>query len=938
MKTLLKNSLIMHKTQILLSLLITSCSYMGQETKLDLSGRWDFTTDTARWENTILLPGSMTSNHLGDDPSLDTPWTGTIIDSAFFHQEQYAKYRTPDNFKVPFWLQPVKYYRGEAWYRHSVEIPEAWEGSDLMLTLERCHWDTELWIDGQKVGESHSLGVPHRFDLTRFATPGAHELLLKVDNSLSRVNPGVNSHSVTDHTQGNWNGLIGRMEIEALPRIRVEHLAIYPDVEAKRIKARVELQNSTPETQETLVNAKVGKARTEQPMRLSPGTTVIEMELALGDTVSLWDEFNPALYELTVELADGENNRVHATTERFGLREIESKDGHILLNGRRIFLRGMLDCAAYPLTGYPPMEREAWVKLYTNCRNHGLNHVRFHSWCPPEVAFDVADEMGVYLQVECSSWANQGVTIGDGAPLDRFVWEESERMVREYGNHPSFCMLLYGNEPAGEGSNVYLHRFVSHWKEKDNRRLYSTAGGWPNLPVNDFLNDPTPRIQGWGQGLKSIINAEPPRTDYDWNDYVAKHHQPIVSHEIGQWCVYPDFREIDKYTGVMRARNFEIFRDQLAENGMLHLADSFQMASGKLQALCYKADIEAALRTKDFGGFQLLGLYDFPGQGTALVGVLDAFGDEKGYISPEEYRRFCAPTVPLARLPQMIFNDTERLKAHVEVAHFGAGDLENAEVGWRLTDGTGRVLASDSWTVDRIPAGENCVSLGEIDCPLSGVDRPSRLKLELTVGEYANDWNIWVYPKAKDAETLPDNMLVTDRIDAQAIDMLDKGGKVLLSIPEGGLSDAFGGTIAVGFSSIFWNTAWTEGQAPHTLGILCDPAHPALRSFPTEYHSDYQWWDAMKHGCAIEIDKLAPGSQPIVRIIDDWFMNRSLALIAEFRVGKGKILLSGVDFMSGMEQRPAGKQLRSSLLQYMDSPEFNPESEIGISDLKSLFR
>lgn len=928
----------MNKVLILLGLLAVSCSREPQGAKLDLSGRWDFTTDTARWEESISLPGSMTSNRLGDDISLETPWTGTIIDSSFFHRAEYAAYRTPENFKVPFWLQPVKYYRGEAWYRRNIEIPDSWSGSELMLTLERCHWDTELWMDGQKVGEGHSLGVPHRFDLTRFASAGTHELLLKVDNSLRRVNPGVNSHSVSDHTQGNWNGVVGRIELEALPRVRVEHLAIYPDVEAKRIRARVEVRNSTSETRETLVSARVGNAGTGQSLRLAPGTTTVEMELGLGDTVSLWDEFSPVLHELTVELADGANNRLHALSERFGMRELKSEGGHILLNGRRIFLRGMLDCAAYPLTGYPPMEREAWVKLYTNCRNHGLNHVRFHSWCPPEVAFDVADEMGIYLQVECSSWANQGVTIGDGAPLDRFVWEESERMVREYGNHPSFCMLLYGNEPAGEGSHAYLRRFVSHWKEKDSRRLYSTSGGWPNLPVNDFLNDPTPRVQGWGQGLNSIINAEPPRTDYDWNDYVSSHNQPIVSHEIGQWCVYPNFREIDKYTGVMRARNFEIFRDRLAGNGMLHLADSFLMASGKLQALCYKADIEAALRTKDFGGFQLLGLYDFPGQGTALVGVLDVFGDEKGYISPEAYRRFCAPTVPLVRLPRMIFDNTERLKAHAEVAHFGAADFEHVEVGWRLTDPAGRTLASDSWTVERIPTGTNCVSLGEIDCPLSAVDRPSRLNLELFVGEYANDWNIWVYPAAKGTEELAGDVLVTDRVDARTIETLDKGGKVLLSIPEGGLSEAFGGTIAVGFSSIFWNTAWTEGQAPHTLGILCDPAHPALGSFPTEYHSDYQWWDAMKHGCAIEIGKLAPDAQPVVRIIDDWFTNRSLALIAEFRVGAGKVLLSGVDFTGDMERRPAGRQLMASLLEYMNSPEFNPDAETGISELGALLR
>lgn len=924
----------MRKLLLLSCLLGCSCSHPSM--KLDLSGAWDFTVDTTSWNSSINLPGSMASNNLGDDISLNTPWTGTIIDSSFFYLDKYAPYREQNNFKVPFWLQPNKYYKGEAWYRRTVNIPEDWNGKDLILTLERCHWDTELWVDGQKVGSQHSLGVPHRYDLTKYLSAGTHELLLKVDNSLKTVDPGINSHSVSDHTQGNWNGVIGKMQIEAVEKCRIDHVDVFPNIKDKTVTVKLELLNTQDDIKSGNLIVEIGDKKNVVPVGVTPGRNYIETVVEMGEGLQLWDEFNPYLYDLKIELNDAEGKKLSACAEKVGFRDIKVVDKHILVNGRRTFFRGTLDCAAYPLTGYPPMDRESWVKLYTNCKNYGLNHVRFHTWCPPEIAFEVADEMGIYLQVESSSWANHSVTIGDGKPIDQFIKEESERMVREYGNHPSFCMLLYGNEPAGEKSHPYLSKFVSDWKAKDSRRLYSTAGGWPNLPVNDFLNDPTPRIQGWGQGLSSVINSQEPSTTYDWNEYINKFNQPLICHEIGQWCVYPNFKEMEKYTGVMKPRNFEIFKESLEENGMIQLADSFLLASGKLQTLCYKADIEAALRTKDYGGFQLLGLYDFPGQGTALVGTLDVFGDEKGYVSAPEYRKFCNVTVPLARLPRMVYQNTDSLWFAAEVAHFGQADLQNPVTGWRLKTADNTVLAEGKWNTKTIFTGTNTL-LGEVSFPLSKVEQPSQLKLEVYVDEYINDWNVWVYPEKQNTSSVGQDILMVKELTSEAKQCLNKGGKVLLSLPKGELTSEMGGDIAVGFSSIFWNTAWTEGQPPHTLGILCDPSHPVFNAFPTAYYSDYQWWDAMTYSNAIEMDKLLKGEKPLLRIIDDWFTNRSLGLIAEFKVGNGKLLISGIDFWRDMEKRIEARQLLYSIKQYMNSDQFNPSSEITERDVEKLY-
>lgn len=919
------------------SLLITGCA--KQNYKINLSGDWSFTTDSTNWNKTIKLPGSMGSNGLGEEITLGTNWTGTIVDSSYFKSDKYLKYRQQNNIKIPFWLQPIKYFKGVSWYKKEVNIPKNWDNKDISLFLERCHWETRLWIDDMEVGMQNSLGTPHRFDLTGKLAPGKHTITLRIDNRIKEINPGINSHSITDHTQGNWNGVIGKMYLEVKPLVNIAKASLYPQISTKSILVKATLKNKKDKKVNATFQMSIDGQIKEQKITLSPGDNEVETSIALKGNIKLWDEFHPNLYTINMCVKDENGTDKDFYKENFGFRDFKVIEGKLTINGRPINLRGTLDCAVFPKTGFPPTDIQSWKKIFNACVSHGLNHVRFHSWCPPKAAFIAADEMGLYLQIECSSWANQSVTIGDGHPLDAFLWKESEDIVREFGNHPSFCMMMYGNEPAGKNHESFLSNFVSVWKKKDSRRLYCSGSGWPNLPVNDYLSSDQPRIQRWGEGLKSIINGQAPRSNYDWSEYIKDFSQPMVSHEIGQWCVYPNFREIKKYDGVMRPKNLEIFQETLKENGMAHLADSFLLASGKLQALCYKADIEAALRTKDFGGFQLLGLYDFPGQGTALVGVLDAFWEEKGYISPEEYKHFCNSTVPLLRLPKFIYTNNESIVGQVEIAHYGAQPLDVKTTLWQLFSAKGKEIASGTLSHDQIKIG-NCIKLGELNIPLGIIKEPSQLTLKIKTGKFENSWNIWCYPTTAGNQINDegDSIIMTDKLDNKTIKALNNGGKVLLSLKKGSLSKELGGDIEIGFSSIFWNTAWTLGQAPHTLGILCNPKHPALKLFPTDYHSDYQWWDAMSHSGAIEIAKISPKIKPIVRVIDDWFSNRPLGLIFEAKVGKGSLIVSGIDFWIDMDKRIEAKQLLKSLKSYMAGASFQPQTQLSIEDINKLIQ
>lgn len=920
---------------------------------MDLSGPWNLKLDPNdlghgdHWyskeldtENTIELPGSLQAQGFGEDPSMETQWTA-ILKDAFFSGNKYDKYLKADDFKFPFWLQPLKVYSGKAWYEKKVKLPASFEDQVWTLELERTHWSTELWVNGERIGYEHSLSTPHIYTVN---PQGKDEvrITLCVDNS-KIIDLGPNSHSVSDHTQTNWNGIIGKIEAKIVEPILLDQLEVHPNVKEGKAKVLFEV-NSDAENQVSLkmYAQGIGFAHRSEEIKVADLdlSKEHEFELDMGKDFKTWSPHEANCYKLKMEFTSSLGTSEY--TEQFGMVQVGTEYRQFTINDQITYLRGTLDCCVFPKTGYPPTGIEEWKRIFKTCKDHGLNHIRFHSWCPPKVAFLAGDELGMVLQAECASWANSTTSLGNGEPIDKWLYEEGEKIVRSYGNHPSFLLMAYGNEPAGpsttwiegkysgaaEGSD-YLKTWCSYWKKRDPRRLHTSGAGWPKVDESDFHNSPEPRIYGWYDGLNSCINSKPPASNYNWQHHLeGQGNKPVLSHEIGQWCVYPNFDEVEKYTGVLKARNYEVFKGLLEEKNLFHKARDFFMASGKLQSLCYKAEIEAALRTENYGGFQLLGLNDFPGQGTALVGVLDSFWDSKDYISSKEFYNFCQDTVPLALLPKHIYSNTETLKAPLCISHFGAKDLEGLQFNWDLVDSYEKTRASGCIKTETIPTGF-LQGIGQIEIDLSEIHKADQFKLKVCdhLGEYKNEWSIYVYPEQD--QTVP-KVTVCKEWNSEIKEKLEKGETLWLQLsPENVDTD-----VVIGFSSIFWNTAWTQGKVPHTLGILCDPSHKGLAQFPTDYHSDWQWWSIIKHAKAMELDRCGANFDPIIQMVPDWFDPKNLALAFEARIGKGKLLVTSIDFENNLERDYPRQQLLKSLTNYVSSNEFNPKNEL--KDLDKL--
>ena len=895
---------------------------------LSLAGEWNVTLGDAKEVKHAMLPGTIDTNHLGFAPS-DTTETTHLT-------RLYA-------------------YKGKATYSRTIEIPKQWKKAAVELFLERTK-PTWVYVDGNLVDSCNFISTPQRYILPKLKT-GKHQLDIVVDNSRGVPEQVYgSSHAYTEDTQTNWNGIIGEISLK-----------------------QVEL--------------KAGQ-------KLKSGMVQSESRQYTGKVLPCFKDFR-----------------------------IEG--AHFYADGHPVFLRGKHDAAVWPLTGHVDMTVEGWMKYLGICSAYGINHVRFHSWCPPEAAFVAADSLGIYLQPELPFW---GSFDDKDETLMTFLHQEGENILREYGHHPSFRMMALGNELWG--SIDKMKEFVDDFREIAPDKYYTFGSnyylGYQGVKEGmDYFT--TCRIggEGWGKynthtrGSFSfadaydggIINHFRPNTTMNFDEACDKWASPqpwqkqeveqtsykraagipIISHETGQFQTYPDFREIKKYTGVLYPYNFEIFRRRLAAAGMLSQADDFHKASGLWSVKLYKADIEMDLRTKNMAGFQLLDIQDYPGQGSAFVGILDAFMESKGITTANEWHQWCSPVVPLLLTDRFCYDENEMMNAKVQIANYGGESLKGKKLVWKLDYALDENFGDDAApnagaNIDRfnqpsplaqgeIPITtdeEGLIDIGEIHHKMKvmadgfndgngtclDVKIPSRkviLTLDIDYGRYdarrhRNTYDLWIYTTEKSLDIYKKGVVITSDLTDEIAKKLEKGAKVLWmpttsknfvasadTISQAGNATPY--TVGGLFQTDYWNYRMfkticennKKTVSPGTLGILTNPKHPIFCDFPTEMHTNWQWFPVIKESHPLVLDNFAKGVKPIVQVIDNIERNHKLGLVMEWKVGAGKLLVCMSDLEKASEY-PEGRAFYESVLSYMRSPEFAPQSEITIANLRKKLK
>lgn len=986
-------------------LLLFANKNFAQE-QLSLAGTWNFQLDAAnlgeknKWFNeelkeTIALPGTT-----------DEAKKGTKTEGA--------------DYGI---LSRAYKYIGPAWYSRTITIPANWKNKEISLFLERVMWESKVWVDGRLMTTQDGLGVPHLHTLGKLS-PGKHRLTIRINNDLIH-NIGDKGHAYTEYTQSIWNGAVGKIQLQAAAGTAIEDLEVYPDAEKRQLKLLMTLKNPVRmkvnyriidlQTNETVFNkmedllgeqlqrkqlqikGAQSKGPQSKPSQSKPSQGKqsqrpqlekqksgeqeggqelahkehTELVLQLDFPIKLWDEFTPNRYRIVLKL---ENN--NETAADFGFRSIGHSQSKVLINNAPVFMRGNLDCVHFPLTGYPSCDVREWERIFRIYKSYGLNHVRFHSWCPPEAAFEAADKLGIYIQAE-AIWIDWWMTdppkdrpdmltkglppgLGKNPSADQYTQQELERMLKAYGNHPSFTMMCIGNELGNSDFNV-MAKWIEKLKLKDNRRLYAVSTARKIMPVDDYSATHNIPNVGGTYGLQGG------RSDYDLEKNYSKSNIPIFAHEVGQFPVYPLWSEIDKYTGVLKARNLEVCRASAIANGLENKDAAFHQASGTLQKILYKSLIENFYRTPSSGGFQMLSMQDYQGQGEALVGWLDAFYDSKGTTDTTYFKQYNNEVVPLARIKKFVWENTETFSAGLEIANYGRGDL-NTGLEWKMVAEDQQVLGEGKIPALSVKRGE-VKSFGNIELGLGKIRAATKAKLMISLPgtDFRNEWDLWIYNDSviyndllnstsntvgrsdgipagnennvsKSTEALKNNkVLETTVLDQNALEALKKGKTVLLYAANLGTAEV---SRPLFFSPLFWSNVFFPGQENTTLGALINNQHPALTDFPTESFTDWQW-ESISKGRSFKMKDWPSNLEPIVQPISDFHLNEKLAAIFECKVGKGKLLVCGYDIdpskQQGTKQNPVAKQLRYSLLKYMGTPAFDPQVKVDASQLKKSF-
>lgn len=961
----------------------------GAYMRILLNGKWHVVLEDGT-TGQMDLPGTLDENGIGHRDVGANQWhPDAVLGNAAGEIDKDAPIATRFTRRHT--------YEGEARISRKITVPDY--GTDRLFVLAERARALRLLVDGEacSVFRQGTLSTPYIFELTG-AAPGEHEFTFLSDNSY----PGMPkaaiyySSAATDETQTNWNGILGECSMYTRPQNFIDSLRVYPRAVKKEEKnkaggyvldvcvelapgakkvykdAKIILQSealAAGELEDTQTLTEIisysgeGLAEAGTDKEENPKTMEIWFrDLPLRENVKLWDEDEGNLYEMAVTLDNGMSaeDKGGSTAEcrtRFGIRSFgDNGSGRLALNGRAIFLRGEANCAEYPETGHPPMTIPEWKEMLLKYRSYGINFVRFHSHCEPEAAFAAADELGMLLQPELSHWD----------PKDAFGTEESYRyyraelvdLLKTYANHPSFVMLTLGNElQAQDEGRERMRELVRTAKRMDPTRLYANGsnafyGEEGCDPESDFYTSQSCKdvvIRGTFSGMRGYLNENYPSADRTYDEAMAEirkeYQKPVFSFEVGQFEVLPDFEELESFHGISDPVNLKLIKKRVEERGLLPTWEKYVEATGELSRLAYREEIEAAMRTRELSGISLLGLQDFPGQGTALVGMMNSHLEPKPYdfARPERFREFFQECRILVKLPHYTYEAGERLIAEVEAANFGKRNIEGVFC-WTLA---GKKSVSENGNCEpaeikskntAIATGEDTeiticrpgsyTEVGSLDIPLDFVEKNTALTLKVRIGDSISAYPIWVYRKT--TPVCPENVYETRAFDVKTREILQNGGRVYLS-PDAD-KESLPNSIKTQFTTDFWSVG-TFADQEGGMGQLIDTEHPIFKEFPTDFHTDWQWWIMATKRAVI----LPHPMKTIITEMDSYAFLRPMAQMIEFRCLKGKVLLSTMELHKS-QQYPEVRALQASIYTYLSGENFEPAEEITEEELSMLVR
>jgi len=915
-----------HFLFLILTCIFISCS---EKQELNLSGEWSVVLHESTRKDTLFKPNR------GLGPTQNVMYQPTIlnkdakVDGKINLPGTLDEYGYGNKVEEAFLgcLSRKTQFIGEAVYSRKIRTTKT---ASWKIIFERVLWKSSLKIDGQEIGSCESLSTPHTFIVENLPA-GSHLIEVTIDNTMiHRI--GEKGHAYGEHMQTIWNGVLGKMVMQKIEKPILDNIRINAPFERNKVQIFFDCNTILTDLRLVLRDKKTGETILNQDVSVVKNVEKNIISIPLKpNQVQLWSEFNPQLYSL--ELRDSNYLLLEKT---IGFRSFKREGNQMFVNGEPLFLRGNLDNCHFPLTGYPSMKKEDWLKIFSIQKKYGCNNIRFHSYCPPEAAFEAADELGIYLAPEVGVWID-GWMPGQITPLgmnnyslNTFIKQELKNICNTYGTHASFAMLGIGNE-LGSSNFDSLQLWVDAVKKAESfentdwqSRLYTISTARTLTAADDFfVTHHYPNVGGVRQWMF-------PRTNWSYENLYCQTTVPTVAHEIGQWPVYPNWNEIDKYTGVLEPRNLLSLKQHAQNNGVLQFNEKFHFASGMQSRLMYKDEIESFMRTPSCRGVHLLGMQDYSGQGEALIGFLDSFYEPKGFWSAKEARGCFAPIITLAEFEKYGWTTAETFSAKLLVRN-QLCDLENAQINYQILNVSGNLVAEGKTSSQNIKNGE-LADFGQITLDLAPfanekLTLKTQLFAENQICSEKNSWDFWIFQTQDFCQ--PKEVVLTDNLEI-AISALKEGRNVILDASKLGNNKTF---LKGDWGAVYWSTTWFPGQQMQTLGVWMDKNLPIFKFFHSEGYADWIWWKIFEKGRCFDLKGLSCDYCPIAMPVPDFHNNQRLGSIFELKLGQGNLLISGYSLEGNSIEQIV---YRNELIRYAESDLFSPKENVSVQWLNNL--
>ena len=912
--------------------LVSTGSAMPRET-LSLDGIWKFATDPGnrgeaeRWyKPAVKLPAMPL-------PGYATTANGTIRVPGIWDNQGYGI--ETDKVRHNF--------VGKGWYKRQVAIPQSWGQRRAFLIITGVSRYAKVWIDEHFLGEHIGYLSVQQYDVTQYAPPGKTvTLTIQVDSKQRwALDAMQGASSLADNMDIEWGGIWGHVRLEARSEAWLSDLFVQPNVPGASCSASATLNGNS----ELADAAKLeifdggGQRVAEKLLTIGPKAAVarpINVRVAVPNA-NLWTPDRPTLYRAKLSLLKGDQ-LIDSVESRFGMRQFTIDGPFILLNGKRLMLRGYGDDHIYPEQMSMPSDKELHLRRLRTIKSYGFNHVRHHSTMMPPEYYDACDEIGMISTGEFpiiypivlpgvgSKW-QQLVSPGtDPAAAHETYRREWTAAIRQLRNHPSIMCWVMGNE-LGQYDGLPKPRalFADIARQNDPQRYFIDSDGVagnvltgkvPSDPLSDrdTLDFFTIQFEESADPIENPGKFKTPRP-----------LKPIISHETSNFVTFSRPDLADQFQHNMKPFWLTDGKTKLEKLGLLQEANGWAEKSERFYALLHKYNLESLRKNPFLSGYHWWLFQDY---WTSSNGLVDHYFRPKS-IDKSDIAKFNNDVVLLQDGLQRTYRGKTRLQLNLLVSNFSPESLQG-NLHWKVIAGDCSVAEKQKVMTTTAPQGE-LVDLGKIDVELPETLAPAKVRITVELAangrRFANDWSAWLYPTVIHPAHLPVPIFAEEvycrqfpgwslqpippkvelashavyltswPCDPRIVDALKQGASVVM---------LDGVDQAIKSCPITFRTSWWRAGEPpwdsknHTGTFVYD--HPVTRTMAPDGWCDDGWFHLIEGSKKFELDSVSTRPDVIIRALPGMLVVKDNALLFEVGVGEGSLIVSGLN-----HRRAAGR-------------------------------